>query len=64
LGSPADGGQMFFFREQLSKILNMFDRPKQCFGTKVVVFLPANVFGISKLIEAEKDLFFSPWESR
>jgi hypothetical protein len=31
---------MFFFCGQLSKILNMFDQPKHCFRTKVVVFLP------------------------
>jgi hypothetical protein len=32
--------QMFFVRGQLSKILNMFDRPKHCFGTKVCFFYP------------------------
>jgi hypothetical protein len=29
---------MFFVRGQLSKILNMFDRPTHCFGTKVFRF--------------------------
>jgi hypothetical protein len=48
LGSPADGGQMFFVRGQLSKILNMFDRPKHCFRTKVFVFLPADYGFLSK----------------
>jgi hypothetical protein len=47
-GSPADGGQMFFVRGQLSKILNMFDQPKHCFGTKVFVILPADDGFLSK----------------
>jgi hypothetical protein len=48
-GSPVDDGQMFFVRGQLSKILNMFDRPKHCFGTKVFVFfLPADDGFLSK----------------
>jgi hypothetical protein len=48
LGSPADGGQMFFFHWQLSKVLNMFDRPKHCFGTKVCFFLPTDDGFLSK----------------
>jgi hypothetical protein len=54
LGSPADGGQMFFVRGQLSKILNMFDRPKHCFGTNVFGF-----FTRRRWIFVQKQLMFS-----
>jgi hypothetical protein len=42
----------YVFRGQLSKILNMFDRPKHCFGTKVWFFLPADdgFFDLTKLL--------------
>jgi hypothetical protein len=38
---PQMADKCFFVLGQLF-ILNMFDRPKHCFGTKVFVFLPAD----------------------